>query len=184
MDGTHRLAPAGPAAGREGDSTPTTPEAADEEHAWADDAGAGRPMGREGSSPCLRLSLNAAPAGGEEPPAPGLELLRTPPAASGHVRPAAPATASSQVPVSMQGKTRSPFPLVLPGEATAPTATGAPAAPPPAAASAAQGIVAVVASQRHDPNIDSRKPIFHVMPKSGWGSDPNGPIFYKGRYHL
>ncbi|EFJ50995.1 hypothetical protein VOLCADRAFT_88180 [Volvox carteri f. nagariensis] len=31
---------------------------------------------------------------------------------------------------------------------------------------------------------DSLKPMFHVMPVSGWGSDPNGPIFYKGRYHL
>lgn len=28
------------------------------------------------------------------------------------------------------------------------------------------------------------KPIFHVMPQTGWGSDPNGPIFWKGRYHL
>ena len=36
----------------------------------------------------------------------------------------------------------------------------------------------------HDPNIDSRKPIFHIMPHSGWGSDPNGPIFWKGKYHL
>ena len=36
----------------------------------------------------------------------------------------------------------------------------------------------------HDPHIDSRKPIFHVMPKTGWGSDPNGPIFWRGRYHL
>lgn len=32
--------------------------------------------------------------------------------------------------------------------------------------------------------VDSLKPLFHVMPVSGWGSDPNGPIFYKGRYHL
>ncbi|GLC68481.1 Putative beta-Fructufuranosidase [Pleodorina starrii] len=31
---------------------------------------------------------------------------------------------------------------------------------------------------------DSLKPLFHVMPVNGWGSDPNGPIFYKGRYHL
>ncbi|GLC44140.1 Putative beta-Fructufuranosidase [Pleodorina starrii] len=40
------------------------------------------------------------------------------------------------------------------------------------------------ASASHDRDQDSLKPLFHVMPVSGWGSDPNGPIFYKGRYHL
>lgn len=40
------------------------------------------------------------------------------------------------------------------------------------------------APQEHDPHHDSRKPIFHVMPVTGWGSDPNGPIYWKGRYHL
>ncbi|EFJ50845.1 hypothetical protein VOLCADRAFT_88188 [Volvox carteri f. nagariensis] len=39
-------------------------------------------------------------------------------------------------------------------------------------------------SPSHDRDQESLKPMFHVMPVSGWGSDPNGPIFYKGRYHL
>jgi hypothetical protein len=40
------------------------------------------------------------------------------------------------------------------------------------------------AQQIHDPHIDCRRPIFHVMPARGWASDPSGPIFYKGRYHM
>ncbi len=35
-----------------------------------------------------------------------------------------------------------------------------------------------------DDEMCTVKPMFHVMPPSGWGSDPNGPIFWKGRYHL
>lgn len=31
---------------------------------------------------------------------------------------------------------------------------------------------------------DPDKPWFHVMPREGWLNDPNGPIFYKGRYHM
>ena len=31
---------------------------------------------------------------------------------------------------------------------------------------------------------DSDKPWFHVMPRTGWLNDPNGPIFYKERYHM
>ena len=31
---------------------------------------------------------------------------------------------------------------------------------------------------------DSNKPWFHVMPRTGWLNDPNGPIYYKGRYHM
>lgn len=31
---------------------------------------------------------------------------------------------------------------------------------------------------------DPEKPRFHVMPAAGWINDPNGPIFYRGRYHL
>jgi hypothetical protein len=49
-----------------------------------------------------------------------------------------------------------------------------PTAGPTAGPAAATGVAAA----------DSPKPVFHVMPVSGWGSDPNGPIFYKGRYHL
>ncbi|KAG2494572.1 hypothetical protein HYH03_007338 [Edaphochlamys debaryana] len=29
-----------------------------------------------------------------------------------------------------------------------------------------------------------RKPIFHIAPPRGWINDPNGPIFYKGYYHM
>jgi hypothetical protein len=36
----------------------------------------------------------------------------------------------------------------------------------------------------HTATPDGSRPLFHVAPESGWGSDPNGPIFYKGRYHL
>ncbi|KAK9807040.1 hypothetical protein WJX72_011542 [[Myrmecia] bisecta] len=32
--------------------------------------------------------------------------------------------------------------------------------------------------------LDSDKPWFHVLPREGWLNDPNGPIFYKGRYHI
>jgi hypothetical protein len=35
-----------------------------------------------------------------------------------------------------------------------------------------------------DAEQDSRKPIYHVMPLSGWSSDPCGAIRYKGNYHL
>ncbi|WIA42006.1 hypothetical protein OEZ86_009303 [Tetradesmus obliquus] len=41
-----------------------------------------------------------------------------------------------------------------------------------------------VPSHLHDPHHDSRRPIFHPQSAKGWSSDPCGPIFYKGRYHL
>lgn len=28
------------------------------------------------------------------------------------------------------------------------------------------------------------KPIFHIQPHRGWINDPNGPIFYGGKYHM
>jgi len=31
---------------------------------------------------------------------------------------------------------------------------------------------------------DPDRPLFHVMPLSGWMNDPNGPIYYRGYYHL
>ncbi len=34
--------------------------------------------------------------------------------------------------------------------------------------------------RRRDPN----RPIFHVVPPGNWLNDPNGPIYYKGYYHL
>lgn len=32
----------------------------------------------------------------------------------------------------------------------------------------------------HDP----RRPQYHLLPKHGWINDPNGPIYWKGRYHM
>jgi hypothetical protein len=32
--------------------------------------------------------------------------------------------------------------------------------------------------------MDPDKPWYHVMPRSSWLNDPNGPIWYKGRYHM
>jgi sucrose-6-phosphate hydrolase SacC (GH32 family) len=31
---------------------------------------------------------------------------------------------------------------------------------------------------------DPLRPIFHVLPVALWSNDPNGPLFYKGHYHL
>ena len=31
---------------------------------------------------------------------------------------------------------------------------------------------------------DAERPQFHLLPAHNWMNDPNGPIFYKGRYHL
>ena len=32
--------------------------------------------------------------------------------------------------------------------------------------------------------LDPDKPWYHVMPRSGWLNDPNGPTYYKGKYHM
>ncbi|KAK9813362.1 hypothetical protein WJX73_002296 [Symbiochloris irregularis] len=32
--------------------------------------------------------------------------------------------------------------------------------------------------------VDPERPIFHVMPESGWMNDPNGPCVFNGKYHL
>lgn len=31
---------------------------------------------------------------------------------------------------------------------------------------------------------DKQRPIFHMMPPANWMNDPNGPIYYKGEFHL
>ena len=31
---------------------------------------------------------------------------------------------------------------------------------------------------------DKLRPQFHLMPAANWMNDPNGPIFYRGRYHM
>ena len=32
--------------------------------------------------------------------------------------------------------------------------------------------------------FDDDRPQFHIQPPAGWMNDPNGPIYYKGRYHM
>lgn len=31
---------------------------------------------------------------------------------------------------------------------------------------------------------DRHRPRFHLMPPAAWLNDPNGPLYWKGRYHL
>src|SRR5438309_12059901 len=31
---------------------------------------------------------------------------------------------------------------------------------------------------------DANRPIYHLQPPANWNNDPNGPLFYKGFYHL
>jgi beta-fructofuranosidase len=33
---------------------------------------------------------------------------------------------------------------------------------------------------KRDPN----RPVYHLLPSANWNNDPNGPVFYKGFYHL
>jgi len=32
--------------------------------------------------------------------------------------------------------------------------------------------------------VDKLRPQFHLLPAANWMNDPNGPIFYRGRYHM
>ncbi|KFM23987.1 Beta-fructofuranosidase, insoluble isoenzyme CWINV6 [Auxenochlorella protothecoides] len=32
--------------------------------------------------------------------------------------------------------------------------------------------------------FDAYRPSYHLQPYAGWLNDPNGPVFYKGRYHM
>lgn len=32
--------------------------------------------------------------------------------------------------------------------------------------------------------MDPRRPQYHFLPASNWMNDPNGPIYYRGNYHL
>jgi beta-fructofuranosidase len=31
---------------------------------------------------------------------------------------------------------------------------------------------------------DPRRPQFHLLPAANWMNDPNGPIYWKGNYHM
>jgi beta-fructofuranosidase len=39
-------------------------------------------------------------------------------------------------------------------------------------------------SQLSDLASDPRRPQFHLLPAKNWMNDPNGPVFWKGRYHM
>src|SRR5262245_16090906 len=43
---------------------------------------------------------------------------------------------------------------------------------------------AAVQAQTARAQADPARPIFHVTSPAQWVNDPNGPIFYKGYYHL
>ncbi|MDE3187573.1 MAG: glycoside hydrolase family 32 protein [Acidobacteriota bacterium] len=36
----------------------------------------------------------------------------------------------------------------------------------------------------HDPAHDPLRPQYHLLPQHNWMNDPNGPIWWKGKYHL
>ncbi|KAG2484234.1 hypothetical protein HYH03_016969 [Edaphochlamys debaryana] len=130
-----------------------------------------------------------------------LQALHEPPLVDLGAAEARPHTEEQLVPLA-DGSCRS-------GTDTGPGGTGQPAQPPPeagssgaadssghnaglsasgdsvpAATGSGSGGSAVQRRSARVREMDSVKPSFHVMPASGWGSDPNGPIFYKGRYHL
>ena len=35
-----------------------------------------------------------------------------------------------------------------------------------------------------DPSLDPLRPEYHLLPQHNWMNDPNGPIWWKGKYHL
>ena len=41
-------------------------------------------------------------------------------------------------------------------------------------------VKAAAAKVKDDPN----RPIYHLLPPANWNNDPNGPIYFKGNYHL
>ena len=49
-----------------------------------------------------------------------------------------------------------------------------------AVASMLRGAAFAAANLAHDPN----RPQFHLLPAANWMNDPNGPIFWKGKYHM
>ncbi|HMD20740.1 MAG TPA: glycoside hydrolase family 32 protein, partial [Alloacidobacterium sp.] len=49
-----------------------------------------------------------------------------------------------------------------------------------AVASMLRGAAIAAADLAHDTN----RPQFHLLPAANWMNDPNGPIFWKGKYHM
>jgi sucrose-6-phosphate hydrolase SacC (GH32 family) len=47
-------------------------------------------------------------------------------------------------------------------------------------AAAEESVRRAVARARNDPT----RPVYHVLPPANWMNDPNGPIYFKGHYHL
>jgi sucrose-6-phosphate hydrolase SacC (GH32 family) len=43
---------------------------------------------------------------------------------------------------------------------------------------------AQVAAPQGADYYDDDRPRYHIQPPQGWMNDPNGPVFYKGRYHM
>jgi beta-fructofuranosidase len=43
---------------------------------------------------------------------------------------------------------------------------------------------ALAGNLQHKLAHDPRRPQYHLLPAANWMNDPNGPIFYKGRYHM
>ena len=41
-----------------------------------------------------------------------------------------------------------------------------------------------IAGPAHDPASDIARPEYHLLPPHNWMNDPNGPIFWRGKYHL
>ena len=42
----------------------------------------------------------------------------------------------------------------------------------------------VVTGQDNNTQQETHRPLIHFTPKKGWMNDPNGMVFYNGKYHL
>src|SRR5438270_8146407 len=43
---------------------------------------------------------------------------------------------------------------------------------------------AAFGQERNNPAFDHQRPKYHFLPAAHWMNDPNGPIFWKGKYHM
>jgi beta-fructofuranosidase len=63
----------------------------------------------------------------------------------------------------------------------APSLLGDPRSEPrPEIKNAMKAVIAAIPKAESDPN----RPVYHFHPPANWNNDPNGPIWYKGWYHL